>query len=244
MFKYRRQISQATKRDQRAARWDTPWFYRGIALLLLIALAQVIAACSLYTVRPLNASSNQASIQTNQFDQNFDPTSYVHGIWAPKVIPTITNKAVDLSTVLTALQANSASAERRFASQSSDGVYNFIVKGQGKVVAFNSSSRDRLVTIQLPAFKGQTTILVQIGPVIFGTALRDSLGFINFNQFSNQVQYQQVSDQLNAQAASNMQKIDFAALQGKTITFYGAFTFVTLQQINITPVKIVVEGGA
>jgi predicted lipoprotein len=242
MFSNCRQVGQTARRHRTRPR-DVCWLPGGMVLVLLVALAQVAAACSLYTVRPLNASSNQTSIQSNQFDQNFNPSSYVQGIWARRVVPTVMNRATDLPTVLEALQANATEAERRFANQSSDGVYNFMVKGRGKVVALNASSSDRLITIQLPGYKGQTTILMQIGPVIFGTALRDSLGFINFNQFSNQVQYQQVSDALNAQAARDLRGIDFTALQGKMITFYGAFTFVTLQQINITPVKVVAGGG-
>jgi predicted lipoprotein len=241
MFSNCQQVSQIVRR--RTTTRGMFWFSRSMVLVLLVALAQVAVACSLYTVRPLNTSGNQTSIQSNQFDQNFNPSSYVQGIWARRVIPTVMNKAVDLPTVLAALKANPTDAERRFANQSSDGVYNFMVKGQGRVVAINASSSDRLITIQLPGYKGQTTILMQIGPVIFGTALRDSLGFINFNQFSNQVQYQQVSDALNAQAARDLRSINFTALQGKMITFYGAFTFVTLQQINITPVKIVAGGG-
>jgi predicted lipoprotein len=244
MFSSCSRISQAMGQQRGLANRSKFWFARGIALVLLLALTQIATACSLYTVRPLNASSNQTSIQSNQFDQNFNPSSYVQRIWARRVVPTVISKAVDLPTVLAALKASTPTAEKRFASQSSDGLYNFMVKGQGKVVAINASSSDRFITIQLPGYKGQTTILIQIGPVIFGTALRDGLGFINFNQFTNQVQYQQVSDALNAQAARDMQSINFTALKGKTITFYGAFTFVTLQQINITPVKVIAGGGA
>jgi predicted lipoprotein len=210
-------------------------------LITLLLLVQVVAACSLYTVRPIKSATS--SNQANQFDQQFDPTSYANANWSSKVVPTIMKKAVDLSTVLTALQKDSDAAQKQYATQSSDGFYNFMVKGQAKVVAVNTSSRNGTLSIQLPTNQQQPTILLQIGPVVLGTALRDSVGFINYNQFTNQVQYAQVADALNAHAVQDLKGTDFASLKGKTITFYGAFTYATLQQITIAPVKITPEGA-
>jgi predicted lipoprotein len=210
--------------------------HRWALLITMLLLMQVIAACSLYTIRPINAATS--SSQSNQFDQQFDPNTYANSIWASKVIPTVMNKAVDIRTVLTALGKNSDAAQKQYAVESSDGFYNFMVKGQGKVLAVNTSSRNGTLRIQLAGYNGSSTILIQIGPVILGTALRDSVGFINFNQFTNQVQYQQVADALNVHAVQDLQGINFSSLEGKTITFYGAFTFTDLQQIMITPVKI------
>jgi predicted lipoprotein len=148
--------------------------------------------------------------------------------------------------VLKALEQNSDAAQKQYAVQSSDGLYNFMVKGTGKVIAANTGSRNGTLSIQLPASAGlkkQPTILVQVGPVLLGTAIRDSVGFINYNQFTNQVQYAQVADALNAHAAADLKSLDAAKLQGKTVTFYGAFTYATLEQIMIAPVKVVPEGA-
>jgi predicted lipoprotein len=158
----------------------------------------------------------------------------------------IVDKSVDIGTVLKALEQNSDAAQKQYAVQSSDGLYNFMVKGTGKVIAANTASRNGTLSIELPASAGlkkQPTILVQVGPVMLGTAIRDSVGFINYNQFTNQVQYAQVADALNAHAAADLKGLDAAKLQGKTVTFYGAFTYATLEQIMIAPVKIVPEGA-
>lgn len=218
------------------------WLHQWILLITVLLLMQVVAACSLYTTRPINPTTT--SSQSDQFDQQFDPTTYANSIWASKVVPTVLNKAIDIRTVLTALGKNSDAAQKQYATQSSDGLSNFMVKGQGKVLAVNTNSRNGTLRVQLPAYTGSSTILLQVGPVMLGTALRDGVGFINFNQFTNQVQYQQVADALNAHAAQNLQGTNFAALRGKTITFYGAFTFTDLQQIMITPVKITPQGAS
>jgi len=214
------------------------WILPVTALLFM----QVFAACSLYTIRPINQTTS--TNQSNQFDQHFDLTAYTNSIWSSKVVPTVLKKAVDIRTVLIALKSNSNAALKQYATQSSDGLYNFMVKGQGKVTAVNTSSRNGLMSIQLPAYSGQSTIILQIGPVVLGTSLRDSVGFINFSQFTNQVQYAQVADALNALALQHLQGTDFTKLRGKMVTFYGAFTFVDLQQITIMPMQITPEGAS
>ncbi len=216
--------------------------YQSILMVTTLLLMQVVTACSLYTVRPINPTTG--SSQSSQFDQHFDPTTYANSIWSSKVVPTFLKKAVDIRTVLTALKSNSSAAQKQYSVQSSDGLYNFMVKGQGKVTAVNTSSRNGTMNIQLPGYAGQSTLILQIGPVVLGTSLRDSVGFIDFSQFTNQVQYAQVADALNAHAVQNLQGIDFAKLRGKVITFYGAFTFVDLQQITIMPMKITSEGAS
>ena len=239
MFRCSEEKHNTTRENTLSMHMRVPWAHNFILLSTLL-LAQVLVACSLYTIRPMQAASNS---QSNQFDRQFNPSAYVNALWNSKVVPTILNKSTDLHTVLAALKANTAAAEKQYATLSSDGFYNFMVKGQGQVMTINTDSRNGTLRIQLPAFQGQPAIIIQIGPVILSTAIRDSVGFINFNQFTNQVQYAQVSDELNVHAVRDLQGINFTALKGKMITFYGAFTFISVQQINIVPVKIIPEGA-
>jgi predicted lipoprotein len=235
-----RQSEKIRSKAATGVRW-----HQGVVLLTMLLLVQVVAACSLYTTRPIQPAASSSG-QSDQFTQNFDPNSYADKNWSSKVVPTIVDKSVDIGTVLKALEQNSDAAQKQYAVQSSDGLYNFMVKGTGKVIAANTASRNGTLSIELPASAGlkkQPTILVQVGPVMLGTAIRDSVGFINYNQFTNQVQYAQVADALNAHAAADLKGLDAAKLQGKTVTFYGAFTYATLEQIMIAPVKIVPEGA-
>jgi predicted lipoprotein len=234
-----RQSEKIRRKAATGVRW-----HQGVVLLTMLLLVQVVAACSLYTTSPIQPVASGG--QSDQFDKQFDPNSYADKNWSSKVVPTIVDKSVDIGTVLKALEQNSDAAQKQYAVQSSDGLYNFMVKGTGKVIATNTSSRNGTLNIQLPVSAGlkkQPTILVQVGPVLLGTAIRDSVGFINYNQFTNQVQYAQVADALNARAASDLKSLDAPKLQGKTITFYGAFTYATLEQVMIAPVRVVPEGA-
>ncbi len=71
------------------------------------------------------------------------------------------------------------------------------VKGEGNVMRVDSDSPHRTLTIRLPKYSGKTEITMQIGPVFRGTALRDAVGFIKFNEFTNQLQFAEVSTKLH-----------------------------------------------
>lgn len=240
MFQSPKRVSP-TFQGPRSLSKRTRTLRRLFSLAFVFFLALAFSACGLYTTRPIQANSTG---QYNQFNQNFDPVTYANSIWASKVIPTITTKSTDLPTLLAALKANAAATEKRYAAPSSDGSFNFMVKGQGTITSVSTGTRAGSVTLKLAGVDSKTTILLQIGPVIAGTALRDSVGFINFTQFSNQVQFAEVSDQLNAHAAQSLQAIPFSTLKGKEITFYGAFTLLDPQYISILPAKVVTGGNA
>uniref|UniRef100_UPI0035E4360B DUF2291 family protein n=1 Tax=Thermogemmatispora sp. TaxID=1968838 RepID=UPI0035E4360B len=78
----------------------------GLACLLCLLLS----ACSLYTVRPLNASSSSGGGGGGGGAQPFDPERYVNQIWASRVVPTVVAQAHDASEVLAALKANQQAA--------------------------------------------------------------------------------------------------------------------------------------
>jgi predicted lipoprotein len=65
------------------------------------------------------------------------------------------------------------------------------------------------------------------------------VGFITFGQFTNQVEYADAATALNNQLREKLLKgLDVAALEGKEITFTGAFTLLTPQTVTITPVAL------
>jgi predicted lipoprotein len=205
----------------------------GLALLICLLLS----ACSLYTLRPLNAAGGGTASQT------FDPETYVNQIWDSRVVPTVVQQAHDAGEVLAALKADQRAAQQRYGHQEGDGPYTFLVKGVGRVVSINTSSRSGTLGIDLPPYDGKADLFLQIGPVILGTAIRDGVGFIHFGQFVNQIQYAQVADALNARAVQVAQRIHPTGLQGKLLRFYGVFALTDPQTILVAPVKLDVEGS-
>ena len=114
-----------------------------------------------------------------------------------------------------------------------------MVKGTGKVAEINTESAAGTAIVEIPGLSEK--VALQIGPVARGTALRDATGLVSFNQFSNQLDYADVSKEMNSRALKTaFSAAPAASLAGKTVTFYGAFTFDSHSKspVLITPVKI------
>jgi predicted lipoprotein len=106
------------------------------------------------------------------------------------------------------------------------------------VTAVDATAPTGPVTVALAGDPGKTVTLVT-GPVIAGTAIRDAVGFIQFGQFTNQIDYADVATQLNNRVKSDVSaKLDKASLTGKTITFEGAFSLLTPAAISVVPTKV------
>jgi predicted lipoprotein len=152
-------------------------------------------------------------------------------------------RAADLPTVLAALDADVEAAKKQYSSGDTGGATHFIVKGAGRVSRVESRSQNRSISLVLPNYQGKADVAIQVGPVFRGTALRDAVGFIQFNQFVNQLQFADVSNELNDRVTTSVVKdFDLAAAQGKQVSFCGAFTLGDRAKIIITPVKLETEG--
>ena len=85
-------------------------------------------------------------------------------------------------------------------------------------------------------------VVLQVGPVVFGSAIRDCLPFLVFAEFVNQIEYAEVSRALNTRAMTEVRKqVDPATLLGKTIRFSGGMADPSSTgEITITPVTLTV----
>jgi predicted lipoprotein len=199
----------------------------------------VLSGCDLATVRPLDPETGKAIIGDE--DEEFDAERFVDSIWQDPLLTTVRSDAVELQELLPALDDDREGASERFGNLQGSN-YSFLVKGRGQVLEVDTSSRAGLMHVDLEPTDGAREVTLAIGPVIRGTALRSALPFISFNDFVNQIEYAQVSNQLNARVVDDiLDAIEPAELVGETIEFYGAFTLVDLDEVVITPVEIEVE---
>ena len=158
---------------------------------------------------------------------NFDAKAYVDALWDRKVVTYFDGHAQPIASVLAALTKDKDAAGARFGHRAGgDGSpWTFAVRGSGVVKAVDTASRHGELTLELTAPGHPIAATLQIGPVIFGTAVRDSLPFIAFGNFVNQIQYAEVSRALNDRAVA----LAHAGLTppprtGSTIAFVGAMT--------------------
>jgi len=192
-------------------------------------------------------------VEEMKIDEKFDPKAFVDGIWENKLIPTINEKAVDLSLVLGKIKTDDsgfASIDSLIPITNNDGLitvgeaHAYIVKGQGKVVDVNTKTSIGTLELMLDGYTGPIKIKFYIGPRIPSdeSSVRDAVGFINFGDFKEQTEYGKVALELNKRSMFQVNlPPDKDSLQDKMISFHGVFTIRTfnLTKIDMNEIKIV-----
>jgi predicted lipoprotein len=205
--------------------------------ILLLALVST-SACKLWTIRPIGWKENKPTVAT----QTFKADDYVNSIWDSKIVPLVNEKAVDLTTVLNALDANVDEAKKQFGVQSDQGATFFFVKGEGKIKDNPTQPPQGTITLKLLNYKGKTEVVIQLGTVFRGTVLRDAVGFIKFNDFANQVQFAEVSTKLHEHVLWRVIG-DVDLHPNDNITFQAVFSFNDPKKILLTPVRFEWHSG-
>ena len=203
---------------------------RSSVQLLLLSLF-VLSGCTLATVRTLE--------EDRIAKEGFSAENYVNGIWESDFLPTLEENAVEIGQLLSEIDADEDAAIEQYGHRTSSGPYSFMTQGEAQVLTVDRESRVGLAHLDLQPFDGEADIYLAIGPVLRGNALRDAVGFIAFNDFTNQVEFAQVSDALKDRADAEV--ITPFAIDdhvGETIRFLGAFTFDDREEIVIMPVRL------
>lgn len=204
-----------------------------------LILFLLLAGCE---IRPLDPATGKAIIEEAQ--QAFDAASFVEENWEARVLPMVRNDGVDLNTLLAELQTDQEAASATYGHREGTRPYNFIVQGTGRVLEVDTTSRAGVLLLDLPPYDGTSEASLQIGPVIRGTALRDALPFITFDQFANQLEYANVSNAMHTRLVETvLAELDLQALTSQEVRFSGVFTLRSLDAVMITPVEIRVEGS-
>lgn len=138
---------------------------------------------------------------------NLTPQQIAQQTWNTRVIDTAHQHALD-ANALENLRKTSGSAPQ-----------SVFVRLTSEVSAVDiSNEREQKLTVTL---NGQP-LSVQTGPVMRGNAIRDATGF-KFEDFTNQVQFAQLSRAYNRVAVKTLPKLD-ASWVGKPITLLFAVT--------------------
>lgn len=167
---------------------------------------------------------------------SFSPQSYAQEKYESEIAPDIEKRATDLATVSAALKADPAAAAKQYGvvSGSSPAVYSVKLTG----VAGKADANGQ-VPVKVAGFPEDIKVLVQMGPAVNGTAIRDATGQVDFTAFKNQIDYQNVGAELNNQVKKLvLANVDKASLEGKTVAVTGAFPLINPAAYIITPIKV------
>jgi predicted lipoprotein len=156
----------------------------------------------------------------------FDPAKMVDAIWDSKVVPYLSAKAGPLAEVVALARAHPDEAGKKFGFRAKEGSepWTYVVKIDGRILSAETASRAGTITVDDKG-DGKAVAVVQIGPVMRGTALRDSLDFVSFNDFKNQIDYAQFGKAFNQRVErTTLSKLPRESLVGRHVAGIGAFT--------------------
>ncbi|WP_034914381.1 DUF2291 domain-containing protein [Erwinia sp. 9145] len=163
----------------------------------------------------------------------------INATWSQKIVPQVQQEARPLGELMKNLadakDFDSACQQYGHRSQAENPCV-FAVKISGSVTAVNATSRSGKMTVQDQS--GQR-VVVQTGPIIRGTALRDVYKGASYQDFNDQVLFGDYGKAINTLAASDMKKLQ--PKSGDNVEVDGVFSSwdVPKSVPDITPARVV-----
>lgn len=182
--------------------WSKQW---GNALAGCVAL--LLTACTVVDLDENGKPILPADPNAKASFDNQTPQQIAQQTWQERVIDAANLHALDSNALATQLKTPTATSQSVFVRLTS----------QVEKVDTSNAREQKLVI----NFNGQP-LEIQLGPVMRGNAIRDATGF-KFEDFTNQVQFAQLSRAYNREAVKHLPKVD-TSWEGKPATVLMAVT--------------------
>lgn len=210
---------------------------RGIALFVLLLLL-VFSVLTMTGCVKIVKTGEEGKLTG---ETSFDANQNVADIWETQALPELVENAVDLSVFLGEATGDLKSLAEKYGkySMGTSGELSYVVKGVGTVTEINQEKKAGYITVSLDGYSGAEIIRLQIGTVFKGSAVRDSLSFIKYENYQNQVEWADVAKSIHALIQENViNAADISSLPGKQVEFVGCFTVGSNEELIITPVML------
>lgn len=213
-----------------------PNFRAAAAIPLVIVLA--LSGCKIIKTPTAEEAAEAAS-------GGFNPARQVADIWDSKVIPFLETRAGPFQEVnaLSKSDLNAAAAKYGHKEKEGSAPWTFAAKVSGTIIKAETASRAAYLDTDIDG-DGKADVRIQIGPVIKGTAIRDSLDFVSFNEFKNQIQWAEFGKAFNVHINGLiLEKLPRDGLEGKKVEALGAYPLPSSgQPALLTPATITIGG--
>ena len=200
--------------------------YLGLALAVILAV--LIGVSTKYV------SGADVSLLEKGVKAKVDSAAFANEFYDSKIVPYIVANAHDLAELDAAIKADPAAAGAKYGKRDGD---NAAYSVATKFTAVAGKVMGDLLELKIKGIS--TTVYLQVGPALNGTAIRDVSGLVNFGMFDNQLAYQDAGTKLNDKVRDTvLSKVKKAELTGKTLNITGAFSLFNPKQYMIVPVAI------
>jgi predicted lipoprotein len=208
--------------------WKRPRVIGGV-------VAVVVLAAIALTTTTVSASDPAAAAAAG--GSTFDAVEYAQEHYDSEVVPTIQENATEITELLPQIiEDPEATGEELGHRSGASSPYAYAVKGEGVAEAVDGT----LLPLKVEGLPDDVQVMLQIGPAINGTALRDATGLVDFNDFLNQIEYANAATELNNKVKSDvLADFDAKGAKGKTVRFVGAFAYGSNPAVlQVTPVEL------
>jgi len=177
-------------------------------------------------------------VKASRSAKQFNAAAYAQTFWTAQLIPNL-DKAIDITQLTTMLSTN---APKTFDTYSHAlGIGNlryFLVKGKGTIASVNED--DVSILLQPDTSRPILTLATEY---IFGNAIRDATGLINVNDFTNTMDFNNVSAELNKIIREKvLPPFKQQTKKGDKVEFTGAIELnkehLDISKIEVIPVRI------
>jgi len=168
----------------------------------------------------------------------FDAKKYAKNYFNNKLMPSLPN-AVEINQLLSLLQTDREQTFEKYGHALGIGnIRYFLVKGEGEVTSVNEND----VTVVAKADTNQKTIRIAT-EFVFGNAIRDASGKIDINEFSNTMDFNNVSAEINKIVRTEvLPAFKKNVVKGDSVQFAGALELnkehLNVEDIEIIPVQL------
>ena len=209
-----------------------------VALCLVAALA--LPGCKI--VKTV-AGSETAAAEAGEAGDDARIAALLDKTYEAELLPLVAAKAMPVADLRGAVSGGLEAAGAAHGNKGSGegAAWNFAVKGEGKVVEANLTSRARKAMLDTDG-DGTADLTLQLGPVIKGSSLRDVAPFYRFGDFRDQIEFAKLARALNDRVSAGL-VVPEGELVGKTVSFTGTVDLkaaddawlVTVVTLAVTP---------
>lgn len=170
--------------------------------------------------------------------KKFDAKSYARKYFDDKLIPAL-NNAVEIEQLLTMLKSDKENTFNKYSHALGIGnIKFFLIKGEGEITAINEND----VTIVSKADSTQHVFTIAT-EFVYGNAIRDASGLIDLNEFSNTMDFNNVSEEINKIVRNEvLPSFKKTVKKGDIVQFFGAIELnkehLSVENIETIPISL------
>ena len=193
-----------------------------VALCLLAALA--LPGCKIVKTAD---KGETAAADAGEAGDDARIAALLDKTYDAELLPLIAARGLAVADLRAALSGglDAAGAAHGNKGSGEGAAWNFAVKGEGRVVEANLTSRARKAMVDTDG-DGTADLTLQLGPVIKGTSLRDVAPFYRFGDFRDQIEFAKLARALNDRTSAALAVPD-GDLVGRTVSFTGTLDLKT-----------------